>query len=117
MYNGCGVSFTAEDAKTFIGLQKIFVVIGKHKARCEMTLVPFPEAAPAGARVGTWEQTTGPLTYTTVLRKELQKLSKKWKAYQRRREKQGKSSADWIVPDDEVAYLKPICETLIPYSY
>jgi hypothetical protein len=82
-----------------------------------MTMVPIPEEQPPRGQVYEWSKTSLARAYAKDLREDLEKTSKKWKAYQKRRVKQGKSSPDWVVPKVEVAYLKPICETMSPYSY
>jgi hypothetical protein len=51
------------------------------------------------------------------LRENMEKKSKEWKTYQRRRSKQGKSSPDWIVPIVKLAVIHNISETVSPYSY
>lgn len=103
--------------KTFASLKRVVILIGSLKAACEMTMVPIPEVQPARGQVSEWVKTRKARWYAENLRRELEKSSKAWKAYQRRREKQGKSSRDWVVPKVEVAYLEPICEVLSPYSY
>ncbi|KAE9379972.1 hypothetical protein N431DRAFT_432287 [Stipitochalara longipes BDJ] len=105
------------DAKTFVGLKRIFILLGGHRASCEMTMVPIPEAQPPRGKVYEWSKTSSARMCAHILREDLEKQSKKWKAYQRRRVKQGKSSPDWVVPKVEVAHLKPICEVVSPYSY
>jgi hypothetical protein len=36
--------------------------------------------------------------YVSFLRADMEKVSKKWKTYQRKRIRQGKSSPEWAVP-------------------
>jgi hypothetical protein len=110
-------TLSAADVKTFTGLERVVILFGNLKASCEMTMVPIPEEQPPRGQVYEWSKTSLARAYAKDLREDLEKTSKKWKAYQKRRVKQGKSSPDWVVPKVEVAYLKPICETMSPYSY
>ncbi|PMD33318.1 hypothetical protein L207DRAFT_169695 [Hyaloscypha variabilis F] len=111
---------TATEAKTFVCLKRIFILLGKQKASCEMTMEIVPDFQPPRGEVHEWRKAyraSRALMWAQSLREDLEKTSKKWKAYQKRRVKQGKSSPDWVVPTVKVAYLKPICEVVSPYSY
>jgi hypothetical protein len=108
---------TAAEAKTFVGLKRIFILLGKQKAGCEMTMAIIPDMQPPRGEGYGLSNTYRAWIRAQILREDLEKTSKKWKAYQKRRVKQGKSSPDWVVPTVEVAYLKPICEVVSPYSY
>jgi len=115
IYDPFGVNLTATDAKAFVGLQRIVVLIGKPRARCEMTLELISEHQPPRRQVCERNKARVPWLYAEFLREDMEKTAKKWKTYQRRRANQGKSSPDWIVPRVEVAYLRPVCETVSPY--
>jgi hypothetical protein len=54
--------------------------------------------------------------FASELLEDMEKVSKKWKRYQRGRVRQGKSSPDWIVPSVRVAYVKNMTETVRPYA-
>jgi len=113
-------TMTATEAKTFVGLKRIFILLGKQKASCEMTMEIVPDVQPPRGEVHDWSKGYRVIRarmWAQTLREDLEKTSKKWKAYQKRRVKQGKSSPDWVVPTVEAAYLKPICEVVSPYSY
>lgn len=110
-------NISAANAKTFVGLERIMFLVNKQKASCEMTLVPTPEVQPPIGEVYEWSKTSDVRTWAQILRDDLEKASKRRTAYQKKQVKQGKSSPDWKVPTVEVAYLKPVCEVISPYSY
>ena len=101
------------DAKAIVGLERIVLVLGSQIGACEMTLEKIPEQQ--------WTNGRNELLELRIcarkLKVDLEEQSKKWKTYQKRRVKQGKSSPDRNVPTIEVAYPTPICEALSPYSY
>jgi hypothetical protein len=47
----------------------------------------------------------------------MEKVSKKWKTYQRKRVRQGKSSPDWVVPAFRVAWIILVDQNVGPYLY
>jgi hypothetical protein len=111
-------AFFASDAKLFSGLREIVILIGRTRLSCEIEMVPISETAPERPDLDyEWQQTKRMRNYANGLREDMEKVSKKWKAYQRRRVRQGKSSPDWIVPSVRIAYMKPIYENVTPYSY
>lgn len=101
----------ASDLKAFYALERVVILVGRTKGCCEMTMTSR-NLIPASSR----SVDISPECRVSSLRLSLERQSKKWKSYQRRRVKQGKRSPDWQVPTVEVAYLKPICETISPYS-
>jgi hypothetical protein len=111
-----GPNLSAANAKIFGDLERIVILVGKHKGSCEMTMVPIPEEQPPRGQVYEWNKTLYRQLYAQMLRKDMEKVAKTWKANQRRREKQGKSSLKWIIPTVEVGYLTPVYETVSPYS-
>jgi hypothetical protein len=50
------------------------------------------------------------------LREDLERVSKKWKSYQRGRLRKGKVSKDWEVPKVRVAWMRAVTETVSPYE-
>jgi hypothetical protein len=110
-------NITAAEVKTFAGLERIYILLGSEKGACDLTTRPLTEVPPLKGQPFVWSKTSRAVRYAQLLRQELEKTSNAWKAYQRRRLKQGKSSPDWVVPSVVVACLKPICEVLSPYSY
>lgn len=112
--------FTGQDAKLFRGLREIVLVLGRPVAEYEMELVDVPQYGPVNTSPGSFhEPKLVETAYNHIrrLRRELDKTSRKWKAYQKRREKQGKSSPDWIVPTVRLARMVPIYATVSPYLY
>ena len=112
--------FDAADAKAFSGLREIVILVGNRQAGCDVQPVYVPDfesVHDSESKYYLLWKMPGLRSYVSDLRTELGKTSNKWKAYQRRREKKGKSSPDWIMPTVRVAYMEEICETSSPYLY
>ncbi|CZR51608.1 uncharacterized protein PAC_01485 [Phialocephala subalpina] len=90
------------------------------RGRCDTTMEVLSEdAVPCSFGVPIEQSTTTQraLWYVQHLRSDMEKASKKWKAYQRRREKAGKSGSDWTPPQVVLGRMRPITEVVNPYSY
>jgi hypothetical protein len=101
-----GVLFSGSHAKWFTGLKEIVVVMGRTLLSGEMEMVEVNETSP----IRDWEL---PLVqwardYADFLRADMEKVSKKWKKYQRARVRKGKSSPDWVVPAVRIAWMQPM---------
>jgi len=109
--------FTGRDAKGFIGLEEIVVLIGgRSRGNCEMTPRPVDLDAPILAKMPP-DRRLKLRAFVQRLVSELNKVSRDWKAYQRRRLKQGKTSPDWHPPSVRVAVVQEECQTESPYLY
>jgi hypothetical protein len=89
--------------------------------RQKMELIPLLDLDPdieidQLAKEILYEQMEDGLEFASKLHGDMEKVSKKWKTYQRNRVRHGKSSPDWIVPNLRVAYVKNVTETVRPYS-
>lgn len=111
--------FSASDAKLFNGLREIVIIASDSSYDYERTLVTMEEncTLPHPPRPTGEIELYVQSRYVHRLRIELEKLSKKWKSYQRRRVKQGKVSPDWIVPTVRLVHLKALRQVKSPYSY
>jgi hypothetical protein len=117
--------FFGGDAKLFQGLQKIVVLVEQRKQKYEMHLVPIPDTAitspePDPNHVSLWMhwfEKDRALAYARCLRRSIEEKSKKWKQYQKRREKQDKSNPDWMEPTVRVAKMEIIRHIASPYLY
>jgi hypothetical protein len=109
--------FTGRDAKAFIGLEEIVILIGgRSRGDCQMTPRPVTLDAPILAKMSI-DHRSELRSFVARLMSELSKVSRNWKAYQRRRLKQGKASPDWVMPTVRVAVVQEDCQTESPYLY
>jgi hypothetical protein len=99
-----GILFSGSHAKMFTGLKEIVVILGRTRWCGEQELV-----AVNGTNLN-WNLllVKWALDYVDFLRADMEKLSKKWKTYQRQRVRQGKSSPDWVVPSVRIAWMMPV---------
>lgn len=111
--------FLGAQAKQYVGLQEVVIIIGNRRSECQMELVPLQRSCLPDPRKDLMfhHQVKVAQTYARFLEMDMEKASRKWKTYQRRRVKQGKSSPDWIVPKVRIAHMRPICHTESVYSY
>jgi hypothetical protein len=112
-------AFSAADAKSYTHAKEIVILIGNHRDRCEMT---YTRLSLDKDRLDMLDKRTrekfwGAFEFMVDLKDQMQKKSKSWKTYQKRREKEGKSSPDWEIPFVNIALMKPISETISPYLY
>jgi hypothetical protein len=114
--------FSAADAKLIPLLKEIVLLVGYPVAGCEVELIPIPDED-EDVVTDQWYKCCvdfeiyEAFKFARCLEKDMEKISKKWKTYQRSRVKKGKSSPDWNVPKVRVAYVKNITLTVSPYSY
>ncbi|TVY82119.1 hypothetical protein LSUE1_G004144 [Lachnellula suecica] len=109
-------AFKGKDAKAFHGLEEIVVLLGQPRIGCHISAEPVSEDLPLNPELRN-DGRADLKMYLSKLRHELKKASQSWKAYQRRRERQGKSSPDWIMPTVRVAIMKEEWQTKSPYLY
>jgi hypothetical protein len=97
----------------FTGLKEIVVIMGRTRSCGEQELVTVNESPPD------WEEPLVKLArdYFDFLLADMEKVSKKWKTYQRKRVRQGKSSPDRVVPAVRIAWIILVDENVGPYLY
>lgn len=105
--------FTAADIKSFTGLREVVILLGPTTSRCEIEMVAADYRPPAKIKTSLWLLA---LVYADDLKDDMLKISRRWKAYQKRRVKQGKSSPDWIPPSVRVVELRSVSQTVNPYA-
>ena len=99
-----GILFSGSHAKMFTGLKEIVVILGRTRWCGEQELVAVNDTN------FNWNPSLvkWALDYVDFLRADMEKVSKKWKTYQRKRVRQGKSSSDWVVPSVRIAWMMPM---------
>jgi hypothetical protein len=99
-----GIPFSGSHAKWFTGLKEIVVIMGRTRWCGEQELVAVNDTN------FNWNPplVKWALDYVDFLRADMEKVSKKWKKYQRKRVRQGKSSPDWVVPSVRIAWMMPM---------
>jgi hypothetical protein len=99
-----GILFSGSHAKWFTGLKEIVVIMGRTRWCGEQELVAVNDTN------FNWNPSLvkWALDYVDFLRADMEKVSKKWKTYQRKRVRQGKSSSDWAVPSVRIAWMIPM---------
>ncbi|KAE8440628.1 hypothetical protein EG329_007012 [Mollisiaceae sp. DMI_Dod_QoI] len=109
-------SFSAQEAKRINGLREIVVLQGERFLNYEMQLIPNTYPPCASESEADRIEASKIQSYINDLLKEIDKVLKRWKLYQRRREKEGKSSPDWTVPTVRAARLRIINNVESPYT-
>jgi hypothetical protein len=99
-----GILFSGANANMFTGLKEIVVILGRIRVCGELELVAVNETTSKwNPPLVQWAE-----EYADFLRADMEKISKKWKRYQRKRVRQGKSSPDWVLPSVRLAFMMPM---------
>jgi hypothetical protein len=99
-----GILFSGSHAKMFTGLKEIVVIMGRTRFCGEQELVAVDDITFAwNPPLVKWAQ-----DYVDFLRADMERVSKRWKTYQRMRVRQGKFSPDWVVPSVRIAWMMPM---------
>jgi hypothetical protein len=109
------------DIRLFHNMREIVFILGNSRANCATELVYVDESSPEVAKRYPHDDDSdryvGVPECIQEVRAELESRHRKWKSYQRRREKVGKSSPDWVLPVVRVAVLRSLCSSATQYSY
>jgi hypothetical protein len=107
------------DIRLLHNVYEIVIILGRARAECVTELVYVDENSPEVIKRYPHDLDGNPEVgeYTKELGANLASQHKKWRTYQRKREKKGKLCPNWILPQVRVAVVKSLCSSVSPYSY